>query len=326
MVAIRGGSAIPLCDPTVGRGIRRPLRERRSGARFRVPAEPSVESGHGSRTADRHRRPSGAGRRCRSPRPCARDLLARDLRPPDQQGRARERLAPAPRRAVDPLGRSGPRVPHVSPRSSTARSSASPARARRATRTPRACASSTSSTCSTRSRHRHRPAAVRRRRRPDESVYLWVADDNPRAHRFYARNGFQLDGATHTERCHVRLAARRSRRPVPKRWRSRRPPTPTASSPTKRWRSVCTSCATSRSRWTPPRRPVRWSWRRERGLVLSPYQNRRWDSDFLTLRHLVESGRLGRVARFESRFERFYARSVVRSRPVAARCSTSGAT
>ena len=34
---------------------------------------------------------------------------------------------------------------------------------------------------------------------PDESVYLWVADDNPRAHGFYTRNGFTLDGATHTE-------------------------------------------------------------------------------------------------------------------------------
>ncbi|MFT4220052.1 MAG: GNAT family N-acetyltransferase [Microbacterium sp.] len=33
----------------------------------------------------------------------------------------------------------------------------------------------------------------------DEPVYLWVADDNPRAHRFYARNGFSLDGASHTE-------------------------------------------------------------------------------------------------------------------------------
>lgn len=32
-----------------------------------------------------------------------------------------------------------------------------------------------------------------------EGAYLWVADDNPRAHRFYARNGFHLDGATHTE-------------------------------------------------------------------------------------------------------------------------------
>ena len=33
----------------------------------------------------------------------------------------------------------------------------------------------------------------------DEPVYLWVAEDNPRAHRFYVRNGFALDGATHTE-------------------------------------------------------------------------------------------------------------------------------
>ena len=41
------------------------------------------------------------------------------------------------------------------------------------------------------------------------------------------------------------------------------------------------------------------------GLPLSPYQNRRWDSDFLTVRSLVDSGRLGSVLRFESRFERF---------------------
>ena len=33
----------------------------------------------------------------------------------------------------------------------------------------------------------------------DEPAYLWVAEDNPRAHRFYTRNGFALDGATHTE-------------------------------------------------------------------------------------------------------------------------------
>lgn len=32
-----------------------------------------------------------------------------------------------------------------------------------------------------------------------EEAYLWVAEDNPRAHRFYTRNGFALDGATHTE-------------------------------------------------------------------------------------------------------------------------------
>ncbi|MFT4051144.1 MAG: GNAT family N-acetyltransferase [Microbacterium sp.] len=34
---------------------------------------------------------------------------------------------------------------------------------------------------------------------PGEHVYLWVADDNPRAHAFYARNGLRRDGATHTE-------------------------------------------------------------------------------------------------------------------------------
>jgi GNAT superfamily N-acetyltransferase len=34
---------------------------------------------------------------------------------------------------------------------------------------------------------------------PGEELYLWVAEDNPRAHRFYARNGFALDGASHVE-------------------------------------------------------------------------------------------------------------------------------
>jgi predicted dehydrogenase len=41
------------------------------------------------------------------------------------------------------------------------------------------------------------------------------------------------------------------------------------------------------------------------GLPLSPYQNRRWDSDFLTVRTLAADGALGRITRFESRFERF---------------------
>jgi predicted dehydrogenase len=43
----------------------------------------------------------------------------------------------------------------------------------------------------------------------------------------------------------------------------------------------------------------------QRGLLLSPYQNRRWDSDFLTVRKLVADGELGTVTRFESRFERY---------------------
>ncbi|HEX5857396.1 MAG TPA: GNAT family N-acetyltransferase [Microbacterium sp.] len=33
----------------------------------------------------------------------------------------------------------------------------------------------------------------------NEPLYLWVAEDNPRAHRFYTRNGFTADGASHVE-------------------------------------------------------------------------------------------------------------------------------
>ncbi|MFG2000334.1 Gfo/Idh/MocA family protein [Spirillospora sp. NPDC048911] len=40
------------------------------------------------------------------------------------------------------------------------------------------------------------------------------------------------------------------------------------------------------------------------GVPLTVYQNRRWDSDFLTLRRLVDSGALGELTQFESRFER----------------------
>lgn len=47
-----------------------------------------------------------------------------------------------------------------------------------------------------------------------------------------------------------------------------------------------------------------------RGVLLSVYQNRRWDSDFLTLRKLLAEGVLGRISRFESRIERYSPRSV----------------
>ena len=43
---------------------------------------------------------------------------------------------------------------------------------------------------------------------------------------------------------------------------------------------------------------------------LSVYQNRRWDSDFLTVRKLIDSGALGQVVRFESRVERYSPQSV----------------
>ena len=42
-----------------------------------------------------------------------------------------------------------------------------------------------------------------------------------------------------------------------------------------------------------------------RGLPLTVYQNRRWDSDFATVAELVRAEALGRVRRFESAFERF---------------------
>jgi predicted dehydrogenase len=42
-----------------------------------------------------------------------------------------------------------------------------------------------------------------------------------------------------------------------------------------------------------------------RGLLLTVFQNRRWDGDYLTVRRLLEDGALGEVVRFESRFERW---------------------
>jgi scyllo-inositol 2-dehydrogenase (NADP+) len=40
-------------------------------------------------------------------------------------------------------------------------------------------------------------------------------------------------------------------------------------------------------------------------VLLTCYQNRRWDGDFRTARALVEGGELGSIIRFESRFERW---------------------
>ncbi|WP_031498604.1 oxidoreductase [Bryobacter aggregatus] len=43
----------------------------------------------------------------------------------------------------------------------------------------------------------------------------------------------------------------------------------------------------------------------EQGRLLSVYQNRRWDSDFLGLQEIVASGRLGQITQFESRIDRY---------------------
>jgi scyllo-inositol 2-dehydrogenase (NADP+) len=42
-----------------------------------------------------------------------------------------------------------------------------------------------------------------------------------------------------------------------------------------------------------------------RGVLLTVFQNRRWDADFLTLQRVVAEGSVGTVARLESRFDRW---------------------
>jgi len=42
-----------------------------------------------------------------------------------------------------------------------------------------------------------------------------------------------------------------------------------------------------------------------RGRMLTVFHNRRWDGDFLTVRQLIESGRLGRIVHFEAHWDRF---------------------
>jgi scyllo-inositol 2-dehydrogenase (NADP+) len=44
---------------------------------------------------------------------------------------------------------------------------------------------------------------------------------------------------------------------------------------------------------------------KKRGVLLAPFHNRRWDSDFLTVRKLLHEGPLGRLVSFESRFDRW---------------------
>jgi scyllo-inositol 2-dehydrogenase (NADP+) len=44
---------------------------------------------------------------------------------------------------------------------------------------------------------------------------------------------------------------------------------------------------------------------RERHRLLSIYQNRRWDGDFLTVRKLLDGDQLGRVVKFETHYDRY---------------------
>ncbi|GFR34228.1 Gfo/Idh/MocA family oxidoreductase [Thermobrachium celere] len=44
---------------------------------------------------------------------------------------------------------------------------------------------------------------------------------------------------------------------------------------------------------------------KEQGKILSVYQNRRYDSDFKTVKKVIESGVLGKIVEFEAHFDRF---------------------
>lgn len=54
--------------------------------------------------------------------------------------------------------------------------------------------------------------------------------------------------------------------------------------------------------WVEAQALGRLAWRS--GRILAAYQNRRWDSDFLTVRRLLADGRVGRPVLLESRFDR----------------------
>jgi len=44
---------------------------------------------------------------------------------------------------------------------------------------------------------------------------------------------------------------------------------------------------------------------KEKGVLLTVFQNRRWDGDYLTVKEIIESEKLGRLVEFESHFDRY---------------------
>lgn len=56
-----------------------------------------------------------------------------------------------------------------------------------------------------------------------------------------------------------------------------------------------------------------------RKLLFAPFHNRRWDGDFMTVRALIDSGRLGRITHYESHFDRFRPKVPQRWREEASR-------
>jgi scyllo-inositol 2-dehydrogenase (NADP+) len=48
-----------------------------------------------------------------------------------------------------------------------------------------------------------------------------------------------------------------------------------------------------------------WELAWEKGVILAPFHNRRWDGDFITVANLIEADAVGRLVTFESHFDRF---------------------
>ena len=67
----------------------------------------------------------------------------------------------------------------------------------------------------------------------------------------------------------------------------------------------CRWWSTSRLPRPRPRLGRWWSGREGLGVLITAFMNRRWDSDQLTLRRLLDEGKLGEVLRYESRLERW---------------------
>ncbi len=63
---------------------------------------------------------------------------------------------------------------------------------------------------------------------------------------------------------------------------------------------------------------------REAGVVLTVFQNRRWDGDFQTLREVLASGALGEIRQFESAFEWFSPMVTARWKDTAAHRAGGG--
>ena len=81
-----------------------------------------------------------------------------------------------------------------------------------------------------------------------------------------------------------------------------------------RWKRAKTCWWKNRSTCPKPAESeARSRWQKSKGLTVTPYQNRRFDSCFLTAKKAIESGKLGDIVEIESHFD--YYRPVAETQP-----------